>query len=53
MYGLNQSILGNLPFVFNDGLLIAKSFCDSYRQPQKKAALSSRFFTDIHLITNQ
>ena len=36
MYGLNQSILGHRPFVFNDGLLIAKSFGDWRWNPQKK-----------------
>lgn len=52
MYGLNQSILGDNPFVFNDGLLIAKVLMTAARN-NKKAAPASRFFTDIHLITNQ
>lgn len=36
MYGLNQSILVHRPFVFNDGLLIAKSFGDWRWNQQKK-----------------
>lgn len=50
MYGLYQSILGLQPFVFNGGLLIAKSFGDWHWNQKKKTALSSRFLVDIQPI---